>query len=178
MASNQQRQSGIKWATETRVVSVSVCPPGVRMVLVECWATSEEGEWEVEHQLYPAVVIQARIVETWSLPYTGEKEPKLKGTTKELVEAGWRLEHRREEVEPLAMSPDGYLADKRDWELTANAACEWVACPWPQEEDEERLKKVIEQMGERALVKAKASEERQTRKAMDSAQAQADRASG
>jgi hypothetical protein len=140
------------------VKRVAICPPALRMVILEAW--SEGGV--AECRALPVVAVRSSVVHAYRRRgafYGG------KASHGDFMDAGWEFcgEAAREEMICLA-SPDGDPALYTQEELAAgNAATLAVACPWPPEEDERRLAEHAERVKGMARQEERLSAERRAR---------------
>jgi hypothetical protein len=73
------------------------------------------------------------------------------GTEEEAAAQGWRMRNQHEVVRPVFIgSGGGLLCERVEQETGAYGTAEFVAAPWPPEEDEQRLAPVMERLVVRA----------------------------
>jgi hypothetical protein len=143
-----------KWAEEVRDVQVALCPPAVRMVFVSAWSDGAESG----HQLDQVVALQSVIRRCYARRYTGHR-PSSDGTERDLVRQGWQLCSQVAMDHALILDNGGALSTCEDSLVGfINTVGELACCPWPPEEDEDRLKDVIAGLKTKAGQKARRSE--------------------
>ena len=131
--------------------AVALCTPAIRTVVVRAsaWRETPNSPLEVEHEIVPVLAMRA----TTSRCY-GHEERDAEEYFEEaaLLDNGWYFDHVAESVEPILADRELGLVGLDDTSCS-NTAEEIVACPWPEDEDEDRLAKVIERVRKEATEK-------------------------
>lgn len=147
---------------------VVLTTPGTRMVVVlACaWTESETEEWKSEAEICPVVALETRVTNRYSkkIRQGDSYDPGI--THDEMLEIGWRPWEHRLEHGALYVSPtDGNLASTIDrWNIEDHVIDRILVCPWPPEEDNQRLMGVILKMREDIIKSEKAKKVRAERK--------------
>jgi hypothetical protein len=136
-----------EYETELRPIAVSLVTPACRMVVIELWESCNVGE-EPTPDFYPVVAVRASIERCYKKRYLpGEPEPSTLLTEKQLIEDRWCFFNQRIDQEVLYLSDDtGWLITPRHYAPEDEMIVRVVTCPWPQEEDEQRLAGIVRQM--------------------------------
>jgi hypothetical protein len=155
-----------KYAHCYRVQSVALCPPAVRMVVVQAWAYRDherEGKsWEVRHIFMPVAAIAAVLRHNYSAPRAQQPRdlaPNHTGMTR----LGWSYEGANLRYDCLIQDEEaGGLMGVEELNDAANVVAYPYPCPWPADEDERRLQDAVAHAKGRALDKAKAHDRART----------------
>jgi hypothetical protein len=139
-----------KFARHTRVISVALATPAVRMVCIAAYHTpsAETGEPEgVFHEVAPVLALRstAQVEYRRAMARGGVG---LDVTHEELVAAGWRPSLQWVRHDALVLDTDsGEVVDTVE-HFGGCDHCEWVLelAPWPPEEDEARLAAAIREL--------------------------------
>ncbi len=127
--------------THERPISVSLITPPIRMVLITVGVENSE-EW---HYFTPIIAIESSVERAYY--YEGDDFEDVShidtgGTEEELLERGWVLKDQWIIRRPIYMDCEGMIVAEGD-DKCCNTTQTVVMCPWPPEEDEERLKDEI-----------------------------------
>lgn len=135
-----------KFAHEVRPLSVALIVPSMRMVVVDVWVDEnldEDGARAQGVQFYPVLGIDPRIERIFSKRISGDY-PNTGGTEKDLLERGWYLQDQELKRSVVYIDQEYGLINSDDPMLdSSNIARHVVCCPWPPEQDEERLKPTV-----------------------------------
>lgn len=143
-------KSEYRWTSTERVLSSSICPPGVRLVALQLWVDDEGKPGDEEVLKHPVPAIRSTVRRRFTRRFRPADYPPHgigpgdAGTEKELIEGGWTLEGQTESIEALAVI-DGCL-QPTDELRCENCIVRLVACDWPSHEDGEKLKPFIDEI--------------------------------
>jgi hypothetical protein len=122
------------------------------MVLVQAWASLEGDSLATGHGVFPVLALQSTVSRKFERAFYGESLPRSDGTEEELTSDHWSL--TGQEAEIAAVILDDELHDLVPHSLpyrgSSNAVERLVVCLWPPEEDEERLRGVVEELTRQA----------------------------
>lgn len=123
-----------------RLLSVQLCPPAVRMVVINAWAWAEDGKVLGASQVLPVLALQAAVTRRFRKLTHEERYPDTSGTERELIEKGWNLDEQDARVSALICDKEyGLIAHDDLLFESDNSLMRLVCTPWPPEEDEKRL---------------------------------------
>jgi hypothetical protein len=125
--------------------SVSLCQPACRMVVIRVLAWKPNEQVMTDFTIFPVVALRASIKTELSREHATGRS---KGVTEaELSEAGWRRSSPTDVLSQTALivEEDGVLAPYDECPPD-NCAQDLFACPWPPDEDEQRLRLDIEDL--------------------------------
>jgi hypothetical protein len=139
------------------VTSVALTTPAVRLVVVEAWAEKSGAEWQAEHEIIPVIALQVTAGHDYTRRFDEhDRPPRISADHAEMIRLGWRYNSTQ------MVEYDAVVLDREYGVCEASFACEAencsheiVACPWPAEEDAERLKDAIERIKEQAIRNAR-----------------------
>jgi hypothetical protein len=140
--------------------TLAMCAPAVRMVVVDVWANQlEDGSWDdADHAIYPVLAILAKQEHRYVQPFSEQRPPDIAPTSEAMESLGWRYESRQAiAFDVVVNSPEHGVCDGALAFGGSNEGYRAVACPWPPEEDPERLAPIIDEL--RAEARAKAERE-------------------
>jgi len=157
-----------KWEQYVRVLSSSICPPAVRMVLVEC--SIDDGRKHTHFN--PVVALRSRVLQRWTKRYISDI-PVPPATVSDLVKEGWYLESQEEETQPLVTTYDMGIVDKDYIDQSENVISTTAVCPWPSDEDGKRLEDTVTHLFAQLEDRMRSCEERLSREAAERAAAEA-----
>jgi hypothetical protein len=134
--------------------SVALVAPAVRVVIVHAFAWNEGDELRTAHVVYPVVAIRSSVVDRYDRPREeGEHPPRALPDREAMLAAGWSYRGRDVEEDLLIITSDFDLCPASLALGACNAESRPVACPWPAEEDAERLADVIDDLKAGAIEK-------------------------
>lgn len=128
------------------IISSTVTIPAVRCYLISAWDQCEASVEPVAALIHK-LVVNCSHVQEWQ-----DIDDYL--TLDALQENGWKSSGRITTTTPIVCGDDGF----EEWEPFKGYAWRLVACNWPADEDEERLKPFIESvlMTQKRMDEAKA----------------------
>jgi hypothetical protein len=119
-------------------LSSTMCCPAIRLMYVQA-AVDDDEVWV---NIYDVVALRNSIEADCHHSYRARAVPTIEG----MAEAGWSVDVPFSYLEGVIVTDEG-LVTTRDEELHAsNAVGEIVVCPWPREEDETRLRPIIDKL--------------------------------
>lgn len=132
--------------TFTIVDSVALVQPAERTVALVGSAWEEDGHIRAAVDIYPVLAVQASCGRTFSRPARDDRGS-YPTTAEAAADEGYRQLDGEVRASALIIDPDGGhdLVPVDDWALRADPR-RLVACPWPESEDEERLRPHIEEL--------------------------------
>lgn len=143
----------VRWAIDQTIVTRSLATPAIRMVAVNVGAY-EDG-FGVEYR--PVLAITSTTYVEWRKRAPGESIPKVPGNAALARREGWEPREQDSYCGYVVMGtqydehwPD--VIDPENMETAYNVVERLVAAPWPEAEDEARLKLVVEDL-KKELVK-------------------------
>ncbi len=137
MSIPQQKQSAA-----TFIDAASIGQPAVRMVVVEAWAVvdSDSGEPFDGYVVHPVVGLS--IVASREFVRSGYHAAP--ATPALAARGGWRLVDSEVEYQPLIVDDEYDVQDVATLRRLTSSCFVVVACPWPSDEDDERLAEHVE----------------------------------
>lgn len=139
------------WQEVHRPVAVSLCPPAVRMLVIEATASWDGAEIRTTTSFLPVVALQSRIVKTFGKERSRERPDYAGwGSEKELLADGWDLTGQELTQTALIVDPELGLVAFDD-PARAGRKSALVAAPWAPEEDERRLAEVVTRLTREAI---------------------------
>jgi hypothetical protein len=133
-----------KWDFYSTFREISVTPPAVRMMGLTASIDADDDEPYTKR--YPVVALVTRVESNWirEAQPDGDEPPKGR-TPEEMIALGWRFTGESMSMEPWVAEYD-LFGVMIDWdEVEKYGCCErtyMLACPWPQEEDDARLRPI------------------------------------
>lgn len=138
-----------RWANDNRSLAVALVQPGVRMVIVQVWICDEQPG----HDFVPVLAIESHIKRCFSKGYVGN-HPRTCDTEKELIENGWDFQGQHVDRHAIYLCPEGFLMSTEEDDLvSSNGDGQLAVCPWPPEQDEEKLADVVAALTEKVRKK-------------------------
>lgn len=138
--------------------TLSMCPPAVRMVVVQVWASrKDDGSWdENDTAFFPVVAIVAKQKHEYQRHYREGSAP-IAPTHDAMEELGWQYSRFENgdgfvHYEPVVYDEEFEITDLKSLECE-NAVFKVFLAPWPPEEDATRLADKCEAL--RAAARAK-----------------------
>lgn len=147
------------------VSCVAVCAPAVRMVNVEVWFY--EGEHGVRFN--PVIALRETSVRRFAKICYQKGQPAEYPTPEMMLDNGWSYIGMEARSEALVVDCDGLINASDDVDNSSNTVSRLVVCPWPADEDHERLKQLVEELAAEAKEKEEHNQAK-SRKAQQDAQ--------
>lgn len=158
-------------ATKTRrietdiIVSTSMAPPAVRMMLITVTAGHDpDGKIVTEHTLTPIIMLRTTAAMTFA-KQTSELYSPVGITAKEMKDYGWTFDGHHVSTEALYVDAEGMIFPADSMSGCSNAVQLIVCCPWPAEMDEQQLAKDIADLRSQVIFKVEEIERRRKEKA-------------
>jgi hypothetical protein len=154
--------AGTREHRRSLVEQVAMCPPAVRTVVVQAWL--DEPDRVSEHRVYPVLALRSYLSHDYTRPReTGpDRYPETAATHAAMTELGWHHDPNvYATIEAIVAHEEfGLVGTEVGHFDHDNSAHEVVACPWPPDEDEERLApdRLVEQVAERLRYRASAED--------------------
>jgi hypothetical protein len=138
-------------------LSVGLCAPAVRLVVVEAWACLAQpaGVWETGSAIHPILAIQAEVRAEFSRPHR-PNDHRRPTTLSPSEREGWIHESTGTHYDAIINTPEYGIAPASFACDGLNVACTVVECPWPKSQDAKRLAKVIAAVKAEAMTQAQA----------------------
>jgi hypothetical protein len=127
---------------------ISICTPGVRMVLVSAWG--QDGV--ITHAVDPVVAI--RNVTRWyySIRHVEGTQTRRAPDHAGMIEFGWSFDRMEILVEPIVVDPEvGLIGTETECLMQQDIVSRLVACPWEPSSDSLRLAETIALIRDEAL---------------------------
>lgn len=141
------KADGMKTAHGQIVLHQQLCVPACRLAVVSIWKDQHENPEDATAEIQPVVALasvllndyQARVPESASPPRMG-------ATHREMLDNGWRLDWLggTADIDPVVIDDEYGLIRLGHPLLCSPWRRRIVACTWPPEEDEQRLRAVAE----------------------------------
>jgi hypothetical protein len=141
-------------------VTLAMSPPAVRMVVVQVWAErGPDGEWSeggTDYQICPVLAILAKQSYRYTRPHQGAARPKVSATHAGMEELGWAYEPVCDLIDfDVVIYDPQYGICQASFALEgSNCVDKAVPCPWPPDEDAQRLAPLIANLRSEARKKA------------------------
>jgi hypothetical protein len=132
----------VRYVDHTRESGHALCPPAVRMAVVTVYG---EGPDPAAYEAYvqPVVALQSFTRKHyWYAARSTDEMPSTSGTERDLLRRGWVLSVVEAVTTALVCDEDFGLVSYDD-DPGPNEVFRLVACPWPADEDGERLAPVV-----------------------------------
>jgi hypothetical protein len=151
-----------KFESHTLPTALAMTTPAVRMVVVEMWGQRPErfeetegpdamGNWpdEPRHRFIPVLALVGRHVDDYSRRATGSGPPLTAPTWRGMHEKGWVYEGFELKFDALILEENyGLILASDAYASTANVVYDLAVCPWPADEDEDRLAPIVAELRE------------------------------
>lgn len=134
---------------ESWPVSVAMTPPAVRTVVIEV-IHLEGDKWDTV--FHPVIAVQVVIEYELYIFCPEGLFPSCTGTLKDVQNDGWRLGEKKMSTNLIFVDREyGPIAHNDSLLECDNNIHTAASCPWPPEQDAERLQDIIEECKERVL---------------------------
>jgi hypothetical protein len=140
-------------------VSVALAAPAVRLTVVEVYANpAPDGGWDAPHEFHPALAILATAAHSFARRCDPSRSFRVAPTPEGMEAHGWVFQSHASSIafDVVVCDPEFGLCEASSAFDAVNVAFRVVACPWPAEEDAERLAPVVEELRAEAIAKARA----------------------
>lgn len=160
-----------KMCNHSIVRAMTCSPPGCRMVVVAAYYDLNPDETEIEkavnvvHEIHPVVALQTEIRDSYSIVVHKDEWAAPRQNHREMIKAGWRFEWQEINVEPMLIAEEGIV--DLPFFRSSNGVETAVPCPWPVEQDDERLAKVIAETRDSAKGRGVSAFNRQKKKSVE-----------
>jgi hypothetical protein len=153
-----------KWDRHTLPATLSICPPGVRMVAVQVWADrKDDGTWDDDDtEIYPVLALVAKEGHNYQRRYDEHNRPPKAGPNHEKMESlGWRYDDTTLDFDVIIDHHQDYGICEASFALgeCGNAEHKIVSAPWPPDEDKTRLADLIEKLRRHVRLRAEVREQ-------------------
>jgi hypothetical protein len=142
----QIKQEPRKFCNEVRSLNCNMIQPAVRTVVISAWANANG---ESGYELLPVLAITAEAFRHFSKYVSASNWPNTSGTEKNLLKRGFDLDGQHVRYSAIVIM-EGRMTDLDDLEEYYDSVQQIAACPWPPEQDEEKLASQISQSLEKA----------------------------
>lgn len=140
------------WHQTERVSAVALTPPACRMLWIRAFAWEEAGRVTTLSEVFPVLAVQVRVVHRYGT--RREQRPREAPTDAGLRALGWTFLEQETSHDAIVLDAEYNLIAVGDPLLEMdNAVAALVVCPWPEAEDEERLRE------RRGALEARAAEQ-------------------
>jgi hypothetical protein len=146
-------------ATREITNALAMTAPATRMVVVRAYAQDGEA-W---HEIVPVLAVVGKDVTGYAKEAPVGEYPDVGANHREMLRLGWRFDYRFAPEYSVLIHDREFGIHELTEDFTAcNESYAIRVCPWPADEDEQRLAETIEEVRRFALEK---DESRQTRRA-------------
>jgi hypothetical protein len=147
--------------------ALSLCTPGVRMVVVNAWAArNPDGNWQDhDHRIYHVLAIQARDNRRYYRLKSGQSARHVAPEHATLESLGWRYEGGMSHIEydAIIFTEDYDICAASSSLTCGNEDYRIVVCPWPVAEDEERLAPIVAELRDRLRSRVEKAEQAESK---------------
>lgn len=162
---------GYFFASGEVIAQVTTCTPTIRMLVLEATAfedTDKHGKvWQTSHNVFPVVALQTKLIKNFTRKYPrGDSRPKTDYNSEEQFTSNQFEASGNYTVSDVIYldTASGYMCSTTDSnEYAVDCIYQVIHATWPQEEDGQKLKRILADLEREVLSQCKNEEDAKKR---------------